>query len=292
MNEIQDTGHFPSDILYGEEKIFDPSEIPAVQVCVKLGHCHDNILLLWAEVHEIEVWTGRALDLHGEWVSHSWGWHPEYEMLIETTIPFVKYIGKKVSGSFLFLETQQAAEHKARLGIDADLKKLLWDKTHKTCAHCREEKLILMFRVDRGYVRSECKPCAAAYRKEHYAKDPQKYAAVSRKWSKENPEKRNAMRRAWCAKNPEKHNASRRKTMYGLLDVDFKEMLSAQGNKCAVCSREFTKTCRKDTPHVDHCHTTGKIRGLLCGPCNSGIGHLQDSLLVILNAAEYLKKYS
>lgn len=54
-------------------------------------------------------------------------------------------------------------------------------------------------------------------------------------------------------------------------------------NKCDICSKKVKSL------HVDHCHTTGKLRGYLCGSCNRGIGLLQDSVGVLEKAAAYLK---
>lgn len=42
---------------------------------------------------------------------------------------------------------------------------------------------------------------------------------------------------------------------------------------------------------VDHCHETGKVRALLCSPCNKGIGHLRDSVEIVIKAASYLEEH-
>jgi len=75
----------------------------------------------------------------------------------------------------------------------------------------------------------------------------------------------------------------RRQTVYGLSDQEFKEMKDAQGNRCLICTNEFTKT-----PHIDHCHDTGKVRGLLCGDCNTGIGLLREDVANLHRAITYL----
>ena len=66
-------------------------------------------------------------------------------------------------------------------------------------------------------------------------------------------------------------------------------MLNLQNNSCSICKKhkdEFTYHLV-----VDHCHTTGKIRGLLCKKCNLGIGHLNDDITILENSIEYLKKH-
>lgn len=64
-------------------------------------------------------------------------------------------------------------------------------------------------------------------------------------------------------------------------------MLSEQDGKCAICRIDRSKLSKAMV--VDHCHETGKIRGLLCGKCNSGIGLLKDSSKLCQVAANYLK---
>ena len=75
-------------------------------------------------------------------------------------------------------------------------------------------------------------------------------------------------------------------TKYGITLVERKKMQDEQGNKCKICQKAFTSDCKSN---VDHCHTSGKIRGLLCWKCNIGLGHFQDNPLVLIKAAEYLK---
>ena len=61
-------------------------------------------------------------------------------------------------------------------------------------------------------------------------------------------------------------------------------MVVEQDNKCLICATEMTPPC------VDHCHTTNKVRGLLCKLCNSGIGKLGDTAAAVQRAVAYLKK--
>lgn len=73
----------------------------------------------------------------------------------------------------------------------------------------------------------------------------------------------------------------------GLYDVDLSTlgaMMTAQDNACAICGAPFV-----DTPHIDHDHATGLVRGLLCMRCNTGIGLLQDDPERCRAAAAYLE---
>ena len=117
------------------------------------------------------------------------------------------------------------------------------------------------------------------------------------KWAKKNPEKVLAKKAAWVAKNPEKMRAQylRRKQKqltqntvfrlksYGLTPVDYARLLRRQKGVCAICSRPS-----KIKLAVDHCHSSRRVRGLLCGSCNRGIGLLQDNPNILIMAAKYL----
>lgn len=92
------------------------------------------------------------------------------------------------------------------------------------------------------------------------------------------------LRRACRACSKENGRIQRFKK-YGITEEHFEEMLSYQNNKCWICQKEF-----EFSPHIDHDHVTGEVRGLLCYPCNSAIGNLQEDLDRITRALEYLKK--
>lgn len=65
----------------------------------------------------------------------------------------------------------------------------------------------------------------------------------------------------------------------------YNEMLESQRGGCKICNIVFDN---KIKPHVDHCHKTGLVRGLLCGACNKGLGFFQDNQDIISRAAVYL----
>jgi len=73
------------------------------------------------------------------------------------------------------------------------------------------------------------------------------------------------------------------KRRYGIGADEVDALLEAQGGVCAICGREPAR------PHVDHCHRTGRVRGILCGPCNQGLGQFQDNVEVMDAAAAYLR---
>lgn len=77
------------------------------------------------------------------------------------------------------------------------------------------------------------------------------------------------------------------KRRYGITSLQYEEMLKKQDFKCAICGTEKCSSGRNFA--VDHCHTTKKIRGLLCSPCNTGIGQLKDDVSLLKKAIEYLE---
>lgn len=87
------------------------------------------------------------------------------------------------------------------------------------------------------------------------------------------------------AQDPEGWRAIRRvrhiKSKYGLTP----EAYAALGSNCHICNREL------DKPIVDHDHTTGSARGVLCNSCNTGIGQFGDDIAMLAKAIAYLAKY-
>ena len=77
-----------------------------------------------------------------------------------------------------------------------------------------------------------------------------------------------------------------RKGRYGLNKADIKIMLDKQNEECAICYSKLTMSfC------VDHNHKTNKVRGLLCTNCNTGLGMFKDSINLLKNAREYMRKH-
>lgn len=75
----------------------------------------------------------------------------------------------------------------------------------------------------------------------------------------------------------------RRRTLYGLNAFDIGVLLEISCGVCEICGRPHgDRTC------IDHDHTTGLLRGVLCSPCNMGLGLVHDNILVLISAAEYL----
>jgi hypothetical protein len=76
---------------------------------------------------------------------------------------------------------------------------------------------------------------------------------------------------------------------YGITSIEYDRILASQNGVCACCYTSNPGGTSKIF-NVDHCHKTGKIRGLLCYSCNIGLGHLGDTFQSVSNAITYLSK--
>ena len=102
----------------------------------------------------------------------------------------------------------------------------------------------------------------------------------------------NESNKCWYKKNPLAHKQTTLKRIYGVTSKMFTELLLAQNNACKICNVELSPVKNGDIQiaHVDHCHTTGKIRGLLCRKCNTGLGMFSDNVANLQNAIRYLNE--
>jgi hypothetical protein len=80
---------------------------------------------------------------------------------------------------------------------------------------------------------------------------------------------------------------------FGITAEGYQNMLDAQNGVCAICKKPETATRLGTTIKmpVDHCHKTGKVRGLLCDSCNKGLGQFLDDPDALRSAADYLEKF-
>lgn len=93
---------------------------------------------------------------------------------------------------------------------------------------------------------------------------------------------------AWQRANPEKRKAQRLRK-FGLTLAEFQALMEAQGGACAICGHSDTSQ-PNIFPLVDHCHATGKVRGLLCLNCNQALGKFKDDPVRLLAAVRYLNE--
>lgn len=142
-------------------------------------------------------------------------------------------------------------------------KKKLFERGAQTCSKCRVLKPLSEFTKDlsnwtgRSYW---CKSCKNASIKEHRKKNPELFAESMR--------------------------FSQAKIRYGIDKSEYLALLIAQDNKCGICRGDLNldkHTC------IDHDHSTGEIRGVLCSSCNKGLGFFKDSIDLLEASISYLE---
>lgn len=136
----------------------------------------------------------------------------------------------------------------------------------RRCSICTEYKPIEVFTLlggkRTGNRSSTCVPCRVKYNKQRRVDNPEHVGTIERR--------------------------SKFKKQYGITLQDYEDMLDGQNGGCAVCG---TKKPSDRTRYfaVDHCHTTGQVRGLLCTKCNRGLGLFNDDTDRMFRAINYLK---
>ena len=101
----------------------------------------------------------------------------------------------------------------------------------------------------------------------------------------------------WSRTNPEAVKNQSLRKQFGITIEQYRQMEHEQGGVCALCGQPETTIHRNKKGEVqslavDHCHTTKKVRGLLCANCNKGLGCFGDSTERLQQAIDYLKKHS
>lgn len=116
----------------------------------------------------------------------------------------------------------------------------------------------------------------------------------SKKHSKGNRISVNKHNRKYKNDNPDKIREYHLLYNYGITLEEYENILIDQNGLCAICNNPekfiAPKTGQLQKLTVDHCHTTGKIRGLLCRTCNSALGKLKDNIEILNKAIDYLRK--
>ena len=140
------------------------------------------------------------------------------------------------------------------------------ERTHKKCSACGGEFLLGDFytttdkKSGRVIYSARCKKCQNEYNNNRY--------------HTETPEKR--------LRRQELYYKSHLARKYGLTTEQFSAMITEQNNRCKICN------CDMETPQVDHNHTTGEVRSLLCKPCNMALGLLKENTDTLYNMISYL----
>lgn len=137
------------------------------------------------------------------------------------------------------------------------------------CNKCNQDKPkeeFIFMKADTTSRNRWCKSCRSDYLKEYRSRD-----------TYQNNQRPRALKRLRV------YNLQKN---YGLSEEEYNKLFNKQHGECAICGTE-----QKDLRHklsVDHNHTSNKIRGLLCGKCNRGLGYFKDSKTLLNSAIKYL----
>ena len=154
----------------------------------------------------------------------------------------------------------------------------------RSCSKCLQEKPIEAFgpsKMHKDGRRRECRSCVNARQRNIYRSNPEirrKILDNAKKYTDANPE---VWKRRYLMR------------VYNITLEEYNAVLTEQGGVCAICSKpeeiKNPSARERSSLAVDHCHETGKIRGLLCFKCNTGIGALGDSVEGLERALAYLR---
>ncbi len=154
------------------------------------------------------------------------------------------------------------------------------------------------------YAGLPCAKCGGVLRKTHSGSCVGCANEASRQWAKDDPA-RNRAKAARFRKEVDPvgvrriHVKAQLKRNYGITPQQYDAMHAEQSGRCPICSRvlirqtdetrEFKGHLAIDVARVDHCHETGRVRGLLCSGCNVGLGMFREQPKFLLNAVGYLR---
>jgi ribosomal protein S20 len=161
----------------------------------------------------------------------------------------------------------------------------------KTCTKCKKELPLDYFapRDNGRRLCSWCRNCSKEYKKNYWASIKDEMKEYKKKWYQENQERCKEQCRERYQNADKKHHAhvvwkNKLKRDFGINEETYFIMLEQQNNVCKICQKsDKRRLC------VDHCHKTGRIRGLLCQRCNKCIGQFEDDPELLTRAIEYLK---
>lgn len=147
----------------------------------------------------------------------------------------------------------------------------------KWCPGCKDTKPKAAFGRNKGNgdgLQIYCKPCAVAKVTASRHKDPTSHRASSKRWREA---------------NLDRHADNNAKGKYGIEHGTYAFLLELQDGRCGICKTDNPGS-RTTRFHIDHCHDTGKVRGLLCNDCNLGLGKFKDNVEALITAARYIEK--
>lgn len=170
--------------------------------------------------------------------------------------------------------------------------------TYKTCGLCKERKLVSAFGHARGKPHAYCSPCKKTNDHDYYWRKGGREKIQARR--QKNLTQKRLSEKAWRDKNKDRSKGKLLQQYWPGSSWQqalalFKALVLAQNNLCAVCRQPETRPSKAGCDKairdlcVDHCHTTGVVRGLLCDACNVMIALAKDRADICRAAACYLE---
>jgi recombinational DNA repair protein (RecF pathway) len=158
----------------------------------------------------------------------------------------------------------------------------------RVCSVCKLEKDLIAFYPKMG----RCKSCHNAKMVEWQRNNPERVKTARDKWRAKpgSREKEYQATKRWQKEHPTELRLQRFKQnlkQYGLTFEDYETMKQLQQNCCAICGNTSERNL-----DVDHNHSTGKVRELLCSNCNTAVGLLKEDEQLFRKATEYLHKHN
>jgi hypothetical protein len=163
----------------------------------------------------------------------------------------------------------------------------------KTCIKCNKNLSLVFFHKDKyqkdGYSK-RCKDCAKIAYVKWRTDNPDRYKESNKKTYLKNKGKNSKYKLEWQRRYRKEHAEEARKyareykrtkqqqhrlKTYGITQEMYDFLKQRQNNSCGICGRMFID---KTSPQIDHCHKTGKVRGLLCWNCNIRLGYLENEI--------------
>lgn len=161
----------------------------------------------------------------------------------------------------------------------------------KKCNRCKKVKSLSDFKENQN----KCN-CCYDYQMNYYQVNKEKIREKGRKYYRDNHTKLREKWSRYYKANYEKVRNTDLKRIFGITFEEYKKKLIDQNGKCAICgeSGNGRSLCNNNTTslHVDHCHKTKKVRGLLCNRCNIALGMMRDDMQILSKAIEYLLRHN
>lgn len=150
-----------------------------------------------------------------------------------------------------------------------------------------KERLLKDNKQYRDTHKEECSQRAKAY----YLAHKDEVLARNRAYQASHKEDISKKTKAYLLTHTEERRQAKRLYYYGISRASFNSILDEQGGVCGVCKKSHWGG-RHGTPHVDHDHKTGRVRGILCQKCNIALGMVDDNPSIARSLANYLERAS